>query len=263
MMRVNKDLARRRFSKAARAYDKWSQPQKDMADTLMGMLDPTADIETILELGCGTGLLTERLIDAYPDAMITAIDMADGMIQKCLTKWNGGGKIRFIVADAEEYLPDSRFDLIVSNSCFQWLSDLPATLRRCAQWLKPAGTLAYSAPAQGSLRELQACYSAATSGKSAGHELPSVEDYLRHTVSRLGLLRSKTTEIVYTYDSPEQVLEAVRSIGATRAVAGDGIGLTRGQLFKMLQHYQNEFSDADGRAFSAYRCVYVMAGGRS
>ena len=36
---------------------------------------PSAEIQKILDLGCGEGIFTERLTNAYPDAQVTGIDV--------------------------------------------------------------------------------------------------------------------------------------------------------------------------------------------
>ena len=57
-----------------------------MSDILIEfMLENNKDsikIKNILEIGCGTGYLTRALIELFPSAHITAVDIAPGMIMK-------------------------------------------------------------------------------------------------------------------------------------------------------------------------------------
>ncbi|MDO8586097.1 MAG: methyltransferase domain-containing protein [Armatimonadota bacterium] len=259
-MQVNKDLARRRFSRAARSYNMWSRPQQRMADGLVAMLDPVITPESILELGCGTGLLTKRLQRAYPNTLITALDIAPEMIDECRRRSNGKGRVEYLVADAETFSLEQRFDLIASSSCFQWLTDLDGALRRCAEAMAPSGSLAFAAPALGTLSELWASYSAVAPDKRAGHSLPALAGYLSSVVGAgFAIEAAKEETHSYTCDSPEYVLQHLRGIGATRASLGAGPGLNRSELQKMIQYYRSNFSERDGGVKCTYKPVYVLA----
>ena len=259
-MQVDKEIARRHFSRAARSYNAWSEPQKRMADRLMASLAAVERPESILDVGCGTGLLTERLEAAYPNSKITAIDIAEGMIEECRRKWGESERVAFAVADVESLDLDQQFDLIVSNSCFQWVSDLQRAMLRIAEHLQPSGRVIFSATTRGTLQELWSSYAIATSGNAAGHRLPDLEDYVRSVV-RAGLAiesaREETT--VLTYDKPEHVIRSLRGIGATRAAAGARAGLSRSQLKAVIETYRKHFSTEDGRVTCAYRAAYVKA----
>ena len=233
-----------------------------MADRLMELLDSDSPA-TILDVGCGTGLLTSKLMSAYPEASMTAIDVAPGMIDQCLRDWRtDGGQVEFLVADAESLALGRRFDLIASNSCFQWVSDLRTTLRVCADHLATPGVLAFSAPASGTLHELRLSYAAAAEGREAGHRLPDPDDYVRAVVGSGLRVESSNEEILeFDYGKAEEAIAAVRGIGAARTVQGDSSGLTRAQAEKMVRYYSDNFTRPDGRVTCTYRVVYVRARG--
>jgi len=256
-MQVNKDLARRRFSRAARSYNMSCEPQTLMAERLMALLDSDSPA-SILELGCGTGLLTEKLRHAYPTADITAVDIAPGMIQECRQTPCASQSVSFVVGDAENLLIDAEFDLIVSSSCFQWLSDLSGTMQSLVHRLAHGRSLAFSAPTLGSLPELWESY-LAVSGKEAGHRLPEPGDYIRSVIEAGLTLESAATEKhSFLYEDPEQAIRALHEIGASRA-GRNGHGLTPAQLNAMLQYYSDTFSQADGRVPLTYNVQYIQA----
>ena len=64
---------------------------KKMAHSLLSILkerySETASIR-ILELGCGTGYVTEQLSKLFPKAHITAVDFAESMIAIAQTRQN-------------------------------------------------------------------------------------------------------------------------------------------------------------------------------
>lgn len=70
---------------------------------------------TILELGTGTGAGALMLTERFPDAEVTAVDLAEAMIAEARRKTPPGAeaRLRFAVADAAALpLADGAFDLV-------------------------------------------------------------------------------------------------------------------------------------------------------
>jgi malonyl-CoA O-methyltransferase len=258
-MQVDKDLARRRFSRAARHYNQWSKPQERMAERLMTFLSGSA-ATSILEIGCGTGILTEHLARTYPDATITAIDNAPGMIEECRRKWPDAPRMEFLLKDAEDLQLDREFDLIISSACFQWVGDLKKTLNGCRRILAPNGVLAFAAPANGTLGELRSSYLAAAPGKTPGHTLPDSTDYYTASLAAGLQIEAATTEShVFEFNDPKQALDFVRGIGAAKAIVGDPGGLNRTQIRALMEHYESRFAGKDGGVTCTYVTTYLKA----
>src|SRR6266540_3731427 len=66
---------------------------------------------SILDLGAGTGVTSERVLAAYPDARLIGIDESDEMLEHARRLVPAGD---FRVARLEEPLPDGPFDLVIS-----------------------------------------------------------------------------------------------------------------------------------------------------
>lgn len=141
-----------KFSKGSKTYDENANVQKYMIDTLLDNL-PKKKYGNILEIGCGTGLLTTKLIELFPDAKIIAIDISNDMIHICKEKTKGYN-IHFICCDIEEYAPIDQFDLIISSATFQWMSNLEELLSTLKSRLSPDGIIAFSTFANGTFKEL-------------------------------------------------------------------------------------------------------------
>lgn len=258
-MQVDKELARRRFSRAARNYNQWSKPQEHMAERLMAFMSGSG-AASILEIGCGTGILTEWLARTYPDATIVAIDNAPGMIEECRRKWHDEPRMEFLLKDAEDMRLDRSFDLIVSSACFQWVGDLTKTLRGCRKVLAPDGLLAFAAPADGTLCELKSSYSAAAPHKTPGHALPDSRDYYTATLAAGLLIQKATTDSqVFEFSGAEQALDFVRGIGAAKAIVGNPGGLNRTQVRALMEHYESQFAGKDGGVTCTYVTTYLKA----
>jgi demethylmenaquinone methyltransferase/2-methoxy-6-polyprenyl-1,4-benzoquinol methylase len=100
----------------------------------------------ILEIGCGTGAVTERLVAL--GARVTAVDQSPEMLERAQRRLADAppGGVRWLERTASEIdaLPEASFDAVVASLC---LSDMSAgersfTLRQAARLLRAGGTLA-------------------------------------------------------------------------------------------------------------------------
>lgn len=96
----------------------------------------------ILEPGCGTGIYTRMLLDAFPDASVIGVDVSEPMV-RIARRRIADARVRFAVADAEE-IAGGAYDLVTSNATFQWFLHLPRTLVRMAFLLRNGGVLTFS-----------------------------------------------------------------------------------------------------------------------
>ena len=156
---IDKRLLSKRFSEHAKTYDAYANVQKNMAKQLVDLL-PKKNANhriNILEIGCGTGYLTRLLVKTFPNAAITAVDLAPGMVEvaKGLTKED---RVTFLCTDIEEMALNENYDLIISNATFQWLNDLPATLEKLFTRLTAEGSLIFSTFGIDTFQELHRSY---------------------------------------------------------------------------------------------------------
>ncbi|MGZ4399040.1 MAG: methyltransferase domain-containing protein, partial [Gaiellaceae bacterium] len=96
-LRIDKQAVRRRFEHAAAAYDEHSRLQRRMAAELAGMVE--VEPVEVLEVGCGTGRLTQCLRERFPGAAIVAVDFAAAMLERARRRVPDA---RFLLADIEE-----------------------------------------------------------------------------------------------------------------------------------------------------------------
>lgn len=93
----------------------------------------------VLEVGCGTGQLTERLVPLR--FALTAIDVGAAMIEVARERFTGDGVVFHAVAFEELDAADASFDLIISGAAFHWI-DPGVRFRKAAGLLRPGGWLA-------------------------------------------------------------------------------------------------------------------------
>ncbi|WP_054023037.1 malonyl-ACP O-methyltransferase BioC [Bacillus sp. FJAT-28004] len=163
MTSSRKIAIQRQFNRNSISYDTHAHVQRTMADQLTESIiewknKEFIDEPKILEIGCGTGTLTQMVANEWPSASITALDIAPEMIKAAVkrvqseddhlgTRNRISDRIRFILADIEKWAADapaSSFDIIVSNACFQWLSYPKETLGHLQRMLRSGGVLIFT-----------------------------------------------------------------------------------------------------------------------
>jgi malonyl-CoA O-methyltransferase len=141
---LHKSLVSRRFSGSVRTYDSNSSLQNAVAERLCGVL-PANGPEVILEVGCGTGVLTRHMIRRYPDCRFIITDISPEMVFHCREKYRNMPNLAFAVMDGDRLATEHRFDMIASSMCLQWFDDPLKSIRRQLQNTKPGGSVAFAA----------------------------------------------------------------------------------------------------------------------
>jgi malonyl-CoA O-methyltransferase len=155
------------FGAAADRYDEHAGPQRAAAALVADLAQrqhPEA-AGRILEIGCGTGLLTRHVQARWPAAELVVTDLSPQMLERAA----GGGLVAgtFIAMDGEAPAFEGEwFDLILSSLAFQWFEDLGEAIARLVGLLRPGGSLIFSTMGQGSFARWREAHDAC--GLSAG-----------------------------------------------------------------------------------------------
>jgi len=96
----------------------------------------------MLDLGCGTGVLSHVLVRTFPNAILVAMDLADKMIETC--KRNLAAYLDRVTAKQGDFGKEdfgSGYDLVVSGLAIHHLDDASKQdlYRRIFRALKPGG----------------------------------------------------------------------------------------------------------------------------
>ena len=152
-----KRVIRQRFTKAAATYDAHADVQAEVAALLAEGLAADPQVGAILELGCGTGNYTLRLLGKFPAARLTALDFSPAMLAQARQKVAGRGQVDFLCADAEPFLAAGRgrFDCITANATLQWFEELERALQGVRTLLRPSGFFWGSLFGRETLHELE------------------------------------------------------------------------------------------------------------
>ena len=149
-----KKRIRESFNRRADTYDKYAIIQKEVAGRIFDRLSGIKiQPKSILDLGCGTGFLTQKISALYPDAKIIPLDFSEEMLRICRSKVN---KTNPICADIENIpINESCFDLIISSLTFHWATDLYSIFLKIHKLLKDDGCFLFSSIGPDTLFELR------------------------------------------------------------------------------------------------------------
>ncbi|MEI9965954.1 MAG: dethiobiotin synthase [Caulobacteraceae bacterium] len=216
------DLGKRRliraFDGAARTYDAHAPIQRAVAERLAERIAalPLPPRPRILEIGCGTGLLTAALRRRIGPADWTVTDLSPAMLAVCRERLGHPADAAFAAMDGERaaFAPGTAFDLICSSLAFQWFDDLPAAVARLTDLLAPGGWLAFATLAEGSFAEWRRAHDD-LGLVAATPAFPSLR-----ALADMGAGRVEAERLVHVQPDGRAFLDGLKRIGAHAAPPG-------------------------------------------
>lgn len=156
-MLFNKKKRIRRFNEIASQYNRYAIVQKKMAYQLIQHLfDHNSSPEVVVEWGCGTGYLTQLLLDLFSPHRLIAIDFAKKMIQQAKAHVSSPN-VKWVIGDIEEHMwTESLVDLIVSNSVLHWIAQPDLLVQQAWGKLQVHGQFVHTVMGPDTFQELRA-----------------------------------------------------------------------------------------------------------
>lgn len=132
----------------AHLYDGKHSFVSEFGHDLINMLSPKKG-ERILDIGCGTGDLADKLFQYEVD--VTGIDKSENMINQACIKYP---HIRFMAKDVLEMEYNNSFDAIFSNATLHWIKEPQQALSRIYTSLKPGGRFVAEFGGKGNVQKI-------------------------------------------------------------------------------------------------------------
>lgn len=127
-------------------YDRYLGPVmfEPYAEDLVSRL-PSKTLERVLEIACGTGIVTRRLRDALPEnTELVATDLNPDMFEFAKPKFKSSENVSWQQADAcALQFPDNSFDAIVCQFGYMFVPDKPAGMREAHRVLRSGGVFLF------------------------------------------------------------------------------------------------------------------------
>lgn len=119
-----------------------------LGDAVLNLLNPQP-AELILDVGCGDGVLTERIVEA--GARVIGLDSSEGMVEAARARG-----IDAFVADAEDMDVErfGAFDAVFSNAALHWMLDPDAVASGIFKALRGGGRFVGEMGGEGNLLTL-------------------------------------------------------------------------------------------------------------
>jgi trans-aconitate 2-methyltransferase len=125
----------------APTYDRIAHPMARWGETVLERLLLTGS-ERVLDAGCGSGRVTERLLERLPAGSVVALDASPRMVEEARQRLTAfGDRVEFVVADLAQPLGIAPVDAILSTATFHWIADHDALFANLAVVLRPGGQL--------------------------------------------------------------------------------------------------------------------------
>jgi trans-aconitate 2-methyltransferase len=117
-------------------------------EDVVQLLAPQAD-ERVLDLGCGTGYLTNLIAEAGADTI--GIDSSPEMIARARSLYP---MLKFEVRNAVDFSFDQPFDAIFSNAALHWILEKEKVIQSIYRNLRPGGRLVLEMGAKDNIKHI-------------------------------------------------------------------------------------------------------------
>jgi trans-aconitate methyltransferase len=191
----------------AALYDEKHSFVWKMASALLDLLEAKSG-EHILDVGCGTGHLTERI--AETGAQVTGVDRSPEMIAQARAAHPA---IRFEVVDVRELKFHNEFHAVFSNATLHWVTEPERAIASIAAALRPGGRFVAEFGGKGNVAGLVSAV--ARAWKHLGLPEPLPKPWYYPSVSEYAsLLEKHGLEVTYAtlFDRPTPLEDGSRGL---------------------------------------------------
>ena len=169
----------------AAAYDKHARFVSDLGAEILSWLDPKPG-ERILDVGCGDGALTQKLVEA--GAKVVGVDTSDSLLSAALERGLDARRM-----DGQDLQFEAEFDAVFSNAALHWMPRAEDAVKGIAKALKQGGRFVAEFGGHGNIAAIVTALRAVAGRRgldpalAAGWFYPTPDEY-RALLERYGLM---------------------------------------------------------------------------
>jgi SAM-dependent methyltransferase len=246
-----------RFGRSAARYEARARVQARMAQVLLDLWGDRPAPASVLEFGCGTGLLTRALRARFSAAAFTATDAAPEMLAlaKESLQSDGSSAVSFITQNASGHEPpqpalmrtatQNPFELVAAGALVQWFPDLATHFRLAGLLSAPGARYLVSGFDAVNFPEINALL----------REPPfDYRNFPGHTQAEIETAANAAGWSVTTFlgweesevlPTPRAVLKLLQELGSVRDPR-EGGRMNRANLAYLLAEYERRYSTEGG-----------------
>jgi malonyl-ACP O-methyltransferase BioC len=197
------------FNSSYKTYDHNADVQYRVGLSLIKQI-PQESFAKVIDLGCGTGLITEKLLATIIYQEIHVCDFASNLLAIAKARLQNHHVI-FHEYDFER-AAYKNFDLVFANMSFQWSMDFCALLSNVFKNLSKNGILCFSMPIHGTFPELP------EGSRNRFLEIEFIEASLRQIGYKILAISTENINVEFT--SLLEALKSIKNSGASTITNG-------------------------------------------
>ncbi len=252
-----KNKVKKRFSKAASTYDKYADTHRQIVSYLISKTAVHTTKGNILDLGSGTGLLTEQIQNLNISSDILSLDLSFEMLSTQKEKNLSAKKVPLLIQGDIDNLPliENSFDLIVSSTALQW-SDINYIPELITNTLKKNGQFSLAIISSGTFKLLREVKQDIT-GEITNNFLPHFQSLKESFLNKksLNITSSERHTFIATYKTIDELITAISSLGIGES---NDRKLTDSELKKFKKNYQEMSSKKYGCPYLDYEVSFFF-----
>ena len=191
------------FNKHYNVYEKYSLAQKQVAKNLLDYMGKSnifdTQINSIFEIGCGTGIFTKEYRKYFLHSDLILNDIFD------VREFIKDIDYNIFIQENIEELDIPKSDLVVSSSVFQWIKDKDSLIRNIAE---NTDNLCFSSYVSGNLIEIKNYFDISL-------DYLNIEEFKEILKKYFSSVKSYSETIKLDFEAPMAVLKHLKYTGVT------------------------------------------------
>ena len=191
------------FNKHYNVYEKYSLAQKQVAKNLLDYMGKSnifdTKINSIFEIGCGTGIFTKEYRKYFLHSDLILNDIFD------VREFIKDIDYNIFIQENIEELDIPKSDLVVSSSVFQWIKDKDSLIRNIAE---NTDNLCFSSYVSGNLIEIKNHFDISL-------DYLNIEEFKDILKKYFSSVKSYSETIKLDFEAPMSVLKHLKYTGVT------------------------------------------------